>query len=638
VAEPAIDLRPRGTGEVLDDAWRLALADLPVLLALNTPFLAPALAALLWMLCRVPGARGTALVWPALAAALVALSGLGSGASQEWLRRRLDGASPRPLACLGAAARRALEHAAARALVVAGVLVGSFLLVLPGLSLWAASAPVHAIIAGRRGRGDEVWGQLWRDATVGPARSVAVTLTRLALLLVAAINAHLLVHVALWAADAFAGVDTALLSVQLGLFTNPAYTVALFMVCWLLLSPFFEATNFLLHLDARTRREGLDLLYRIRRAFPGREGSQPLRAAPASVASVRSLLLATAGLLVMTSGAPAADTELDVVRRVKAKVEAVTGEVKAADPYPGGQAWVRRLQSAADQLDAAGGRGRHGWFRKALAGFAGRDREGAVAVLGQVHRRLALVEDVLSRRPQAPPGQLPGATDAPDPEQVKALLGDHAPRPRPGEAPKKTRAAEEDRERQKPAVEEADRPARARGGGGRTEPLVSGGGPGSLAWAALVGLAVCVIVTAAYLYWTSRRARGPRRPAAPAAQRGGPQELPQPGATDPDKLWARAEALASQGLFAEAVRMLFLAVLLDLDSRRLLHYEKSRTNGEYLRELRRCERALDTLHGPFEDLARRFDEAWYGGRPCGAGEYAACRDLALRVRERHRAA
>ena len=40
------------------------------------------------------------------------------------------------------------------------------------------------------------------------------------------------------------------------------------LLAWLLLTPFFEESNYLLYVDARARYEGLDLWYRVRRHFP----------------------------------------------------------------------------------------------------------------------------------------------------------------------------------------------------------------------------------------------------------------------------------------------------------------------------------------------------------------------------------
>src|SRR4051812_31881379 len=87
--DPTIDLRPRTAGEILDDAWRLALAEAPLLLALSGFFAVPFFAALLLLLTRpVPESPLGEAVFPLMVALLLPLTGLGSAACQELFRRR----------------------------------------------------------------------------------------------------------------------------------------------------------------------------------------------------------------------------------------------------------------------------------------------------------------------------------------------------------------------------------------------------------------------------------------------------------------------------------------------------------------------------------------------------------------------
>src|SRR5438128_1527837 len=114
---PTIDLRPRTAGEILDDAWRLALTEAPLLLVLSGTFAVPFFAALLLLLTRpVPESTLGQIVLPLLVALLLPLTGLGSAACQELFRRR---AAREPVTlggCLAAALRRGPQHAAGRAL------------------------------------------------------------------------------------------------------------------------------------------------------------------------------------------------------------------------------------------------------------------------------------------------------------------------------------------------------------------------------------------------------------------------------------------------------------------------------------------------------------------------------------------
>src|SRR5437899_1238059 len=107
-SDAAWGVRTRSTGEILDDAWRLALADAPLLAGLSGLFNVPAAVVLLLLLCQ-PSITDHAWFLPALAAALLPLTGIGSGACQEALRRRMSGTPPRLGPCLAAAFQRGWE-------------------------------------------------------------------------------------------------------------------------------------------------------------------------------------------------------------------------------------------------------------------------------------------------------------------------------------------------------------------------------------------------------------------------------------------------------------------------------------------------------------------------------------------------
>src|SRR5258708_2827773 len=126
------EVRPRTAGEILDDAWRLYLANGPLLLALSSVFAAPLCITLFCLLTGpLPASGWQRVVWPALAAMAVLLSGLGSGACQEFFRRAADAAQPALGKCLGASLRRGGKHAAARPLLAAACFLVSLLLLLP---------------------------------------------------------------------------------------------------------------------------------------------------------------------------------------------------------------------------------------------------------------------------------------------------------------------------------------------------------------------------------------------------------------------------------------------------------------------------------------------------------------------------
>src|SRR5205085_8920680 len=157
------------------------------------------------------------------------------------------------------------------------------------------------------------------------------------------------------------------------------------------------------------------------------------------------------------------------------------------------------------------------------------------------------------------------------------------------------------------------------GGGGRPRPAsgaiapAPGGGLGAVAWMVLAGVVVAILAVALALFFSSRRSA----PAAPAPQKEAPHTTP--GAVGPQLyeqpaavLWKQAEGLAREGRFLEAVRLLYLAVLSTLHHRHLLRCEPTRTNGEYVRQVRLAPEAPPGLHAPFEELTALFELKWYG--------------------------
>ena len=64
----------------------------------------------------------------------------------------------------------------------------------------------------------------------------------------------------------------------------------------------------------------------------------------------------------------------------------------------------------------------------------------------------------------------------------------------------------------------------------------------------------------------------------------------------------------------EAVRSLYLAVLSLLHRQHLLRYEPTRTNGEYVLQVRLAPQAPPELHAVFEGLTGLFEGKWYGER------------------------
>ncbi len=650
-----VEIRPRSTGEVLDDAWRLALADAPLLLLFSTLFLIPAFTVVLLLLAQpAPSGLGQCVL-PALAALLLPLTGLASGACQELFRRRAADEPAAASDCLAATLRHGLEHAAARAVLLCGSLLGllvflcgvqssaspalkllgflfgPLLMLVLSFPLWVGGTALPVLITTGAMRSGTLWRELRRDAAFAPGKAAAITLSRLPLLLLAALELHLLASVLLWIGDNLGGFDTALLGVELTFLGNPVYTTALFLLSWLLLAPFFEASNFLLHTDVRTRQEGLDLQYRVQRVFTGlvRPDAETI---PTGGRGRRvGALLLLAGLMLTGRPARADEARLQAVRLVRQGIETIRDEVKKAAPYPGGQRWVGRLRSLGTRLARAddGDARRFRWYDRAIADFGDRKQEDALLVLDDLHRRFALLEDALAA-PRHDPRER-------SPDDIKSLLRGTPGRKRERSRPReKVEEDQQEPERKELRREDAkDEGPRGGGGGPRVSvPAGGGGGLSFLGWLLLGGLGLAVLVVALVLFLASpRRPRSAKPPAATGVELAAESDARQVLEESPTELWRQAEGLAGAGRFRDAVRVLYLAVLSLLHRQQFIRFEPTRTNGEYVRQVRLSEQAPAELHGPFLELTGLFEAKWYGERPCESADYGACRRLAEEIQQ-----
>jgi hypothetical protein len=675
-----VDIRPRTLGEILDDSWRLALADLPLLLLFNALFLVPAFIVLMLLLAEPVPLGIFQLVLPTLAALSLPLMGLASGACQELLRRRAEGERVGARNCLMRSLRYGLEHAAAHAIVLCITLPGPFLLIISflpdtspivrflgflfglmltfllSLPIWSGCFSLHALLSRDRSRSGTLMSELRRDVAATPGRAVVLVLIRIALLFFLALQLHLLAKVILWITDNLGGFDTTLLEIQLALFSNPLYTLALFFLSWLLLSPFFECGNFLLHTDIRTRQEGLDLQFRVQRAFTGlagvKEDGKNRRDAKDAKKKIGTrtnstsdrlllwLFLGGLGVLAVFSqptvtAARADEAKSEKLHVVRQEIETIRSEIQKAEPYPSGQLWQSRLRGLTAKLAQIDGGDlrRFRWFEQAIADFQDRKKEDALSILDDLLRRLALFEDSLTATDQ-PAAQ---ARDKRSAEDIKSLL--RGSEGRKVERNRTRPRVEEDRpqvRREEPGGKEPDAEA-PRGGGGRGNPVsvpaAKSGGLSSLGWWLLGGLTLAIVAVGLFLYWTSPHSpkRERAEPATSAAGLTQDKDTQQVLEESPAALWRHADALASSGSFREAVRALYLAVLAHLHRQQLIRFEPTRTNGEYVRQVRFSEQAPPELHESFQRLTNLFETAWYGERPCESGDYRSCRDLGEEV-------
>lgn len=97
-----------------------------------------------------------------------------------------------------------------------------------------------------------------------------------------------------------------------------------------------------------------------------------------------------------------------------------------------------------------------------------------------------------------------------------------------------------------------------------------------------------------------------------------------------DEDWgARALSLAESGDFRGAARACYLGILQALEQERLLRYNRSKTNWEYLAELG----SWPKLATPMRELTLSFDYVWYGHRALGMEEYQKFNQGCLAVKE-----
>lgn len=125
-----------------------------------------------------------------------------------------------------------------------------------------------------------------------------------------------------------------------------------------------------------------------------------------------------------------------------------------------------------------------------------------------------------------------------------------------------------------------------------------------------ISLGLVVLVAGAAITWCLlRRARG--RLGLPTNE----SDEPAKGSPRlrPEKLFARAEQLRSEGRFVESVRAAFQALLLSAADRRVLDVDPSWTNSELLRAAAK----VGELEPALRPLVAQFNQVVYGGEDPG---------------------
>ena len=144
-----------------------------------------------------------------------------------------------------------------------------------------------------------------------------------------------------------------------------------------------------------------------------------------------------------------------------------------------------------------------------------------------------------------------------------------------------------------------------------------GGTAGQLLWWAIVVWSVLTLLASvAHIVWTLRGSFGSRR-TLPLAFVG---ELPHLTA---QQLRERAQTLAAEGNYPEAVRMLLLGLLRTLDDGGVVRLGEGKTNGDYAREIPFDHPARE----PFRVVLTSFDRVSYGGLSCTQVDFLCANSL-----------
>jgi len=131
--------------------------------------------------------------------------------------------------------------------------------------------------------------------------------------------------------------------------------------------------------------------------------------------------------------------------------------------------------------------------------------------------------------------------------------------------------------------------------------------------------AVLLLLVLGYLIATRVRDRQSQAPAEGAGVTAGED----PRDRSPEAHLDDAAILARDGRFRDALRALYLATLVALDRRRMISFDPTLTNWQYMRQMPRGD-----VRARFGIFTRLFDYKWYGDEPTTEGDYSSCRRLA----------
>jgi len=620
MAVDALELRPRTTLQLFDAAIRLCSRSMGVW-ALTLPAGAALVAATFHIAEAI--AHHRALGVPALLfTAAWMFRAISQGAASHYLEQQiLEPHEPSARRSLLAALKRApaLVYTAGFSLTL-NTLIWCFSL---GIGFFLVTAHLAAYAVAMKGRGSLLGLYGTCSKMLGPARHTASTLRLCGLLqLILFYNLHLLVNASLIAGSKLLAFDVTFLN-RFVSFDNPTWMAALVALTFSLFEPVRAASAALLLIDGRVRQEGLDLLTQLEQL--------PRRRKPKAAAGpVAAALLALVLLPGIAHAQAPSDQKSDWSGTWVPGQPAAGGHSSAmsqrlhdvVDDCGLGQRFTRRELEAVDRLPESSA--------ASLTRFVTRverlsfDEEDCEAAGDELERGLKELEQInpsdadsteardaakaVLARPEfaVDPPQPPKPDEKPDDDEedswFKKIFGDWLERFFKW-------LFEPDHDRRPTPAPQVD--------------LGFATGLSNLVMFAAIGLVVGLLL------WLLLRGLSGRSAEETTGDESGVVEAPlapdpMNALSRPPEGWAGlADELAAKGLFREAIRNLYLALLSRLHRDGAIDYDPSKSNWDYFRGFKGPLTALQ----PFKELTRRFDFAWYGNLEVSSDSWSAFRSI-----------
>lgn len=93
---------------------------------------------------------------------------------------------------------------------------------------------------------------------------------------------------------------------------------------------------------------------------------------------------------------------------------------------------------------------------------------------------------------------------------------------------------------------------------------------------------------------------------------------------DPQDMRKQAYEYYDTGDYRQAIRYLYLSLLLYMNKANFIVYESGKTDGEYIREIK--ENTIE-IYESFASLAKFFQRKWYGAEESTKGDFKKCEEV-----------